>query len=244
MTIQSMAAPPPASARRLLPDGLGIDAGAQDLLPLAVEPGEEIEIEEAIVQRRHQRIGMGMADARETGIAARRIDDDKVAILELGQRRGEAGAILGRRHGRGIQTAGLDRDMAGKRQRQLARRGLAVLDVAGECALAGVEIDAAHAHPAAQQRHDHMHCRGGFARAALLVPENDDMRLAADDGAEVDGHAFRIQMAVSWKTAPPFGGPASALVSALTPIPSSKAPFGQMLSTTTTPGCSPSKIRA
>ena len=70
------------------------------------------------------------------------------------------------------------------------------------------------------------------------------MRLAADDGAEVNGHAFRIQMAVSWKTAPPLGGPASALVSALTPIPSSKAPLGQMLSTTTTPGCSPSKILA
>src|SRR5215469_6817025 len=49
----------------LLPDRLGIDAGAQDLLPLAVEAGQQIEIEEAVVQWRHQRIGMSMADARK-----------------------------------------------------------------------------------------------------------------------------------------------------------------------------------
>jgi hypothetical protein len=147
-----------------------------------------------------------MADAREAGIAARRIDDDEIAILEFAQRRGEAGAVLGRRHDGGIQAARLDGDMAGKRQRQVPCRRLAVLDVAGERALAGVEIDAAHAHPGPQQGHDHMHRRGGLARAALLVPQNDDMRLAADDGAEVDGHAFRIQMAVSWKTHPPSAG--------------------------------------
>src|SRR5205807_902026 len=99
-------------------------------------------------------------------------------------------------------------------------------------------------HARAQQGDDQMHRRGRFARAALLVSQNDDVRLPADDRSEVDGHAFLIQTAVSWKTAPPLGGPASALVSALTPIPSSKALLGQMLSTTTTPGCSPSKSRA
>src|SRR3546814_126719 len=52
------------------------------------------------------------------------------------------------------------------------------------------------------------------------------------------------QTAVSWNTAPPAGRPGSALVRRLMPRPSSKARFGQMLSTTTTSGCRPSKKAA
>src|SRR6185312_2746862 len=39
-------------------------------------------------------------------------------------------------------------------------------------------------------------------------------------------HAGPNQTAVSWNVPPPLGGPGSALTSALTPRPSSKAPFG------------------
>jgi hypothetical protein len=51
--------------------------------------------------------------------------------------------------------------------------------------------------------------------------------------------ALRIQTAVSWNTAPPFGQPGSAEVSALMPMPVSKLRLGQMPSTTTTPFCCP-----
>ena len=86
-----------------------------------------------------------------------------------------------------------------------------------------------------------MHGGGRLARAALLVAEDDDMRLAR-------GRTRRRQLTVTpagprWRCRGtrrrPWAGPASALVSALTPMPSSKAAFGQMLSTTTTPRLQP-----
>ena len=49
-----------------------------------------------------------------------------------------------------------------------------------------------------------------------------------------DCQAGFIQIAVSWKTAPPLGGPASALTKVFIPTPSSNAEFGHTLSTTTT----------
>ena len=48
-------------------------------------------------------------------------------------------------------------------------------------------------------------------------------------------YARLTHTAVSWNTPPPFGRPGSALVSALIPIPSSNALFGQIPSTTMTP---------
>ena len=69
----------------LLPDRLGIDTGALDLLALAIEAGQQIEVEKTVVQRRDQDVRVGMADARKARIAARRIDDDEVAIGKICQ---------------------------------------------------------------------------------------------------------------------------------------------------------------
>src|SRR4029077_9555195 len=90
-----------------------------------------------------------------------------------------------------------------------------------------------------------MHGGGRFPRPAFFIAQNDDLGAPlGNTRTRRQDHAGRIQMAVSWKTAPPLGGPGSALVKVLMPLPSSKAAFGQMLSTTTTPGCRPSKGRA
>src|SRR5690242_21856133 len=124
---------------------------------------------------------MGMADAREAGVASRRIDDDEVAVPKFGQRRGEAAAILLGGGQRGIEPARLDRDMARDRQRELPRRRAPILHITGEGALAGVEIDAADTHARAQQGDDQMHRRGGFSRATFLVTEAYGMGLAVVD---------------------------------------------------------------
>jgi len=90
---------------------------------------------------------MGMADAREAGVAARRIDDDEVAILELGERIAEASAVLLCGGDRGIEPARLNGNMARDRQRQLRRARPAVLDIAGQRPLPGIEIDASDGRP-------------------------------------------------------------------------------------------------
>src|SRR5262249_39153887 len=139
--------------------------------------------------------------------------------------------------------------MLGQRQRHaaLGDEGPPVLEIARQRALAGIEVDAADAVGFAQQRHDDMHRCGRLARAAPPVAEHDAVRLAPRPRRRVrqqGDHAGRAHTAVSWKTAPPLGGPGSALVSALMPSPPSKAALGQMLSTTSTSRASPSNSRA
>jgi len=55
---------------------------------------------------------------------------------------------------------------------------LPVFDVAGECALTAVQVDARYGMTQAQQRHRDMHRRGGFSGAAFLIAEHNDMGVA------------------------------------------------------------------
>ena len=119
-----------------------------------------------------------MADARQAGVAARRVDDDHLAIRKLGHRVVQPRPILGRRRAGGIEPDRLDRDVAPHRQWKFFRCGAAILDIAGKRSLAGIEIDAADRSAGPQQRHDQMHGGGRLARPALLVAQDDDMRLA------------------------------------------------------------------
>src|SRR5690606_28958287 len=80
-------------------------------------------------------------------------------------------------------------------------------------------------------------------RVAVQV-DHAGTRSAAAATARLATGSLRSQTAVSWNAAPPFGGAASALIRTLSATPSSKAAFGQMLSTTSTPGCWPSRISA
>src|SRR5919106_2780489 len=88
----------------------------------------------------------------------------------------------------------------------------------------------------------HARRRGGAGVAVQVDHAGTSSASAAR--ALVTTGSLRSHTAVSWNTAPPFGGAASALIRALIPTPSSNAAFGQMLSTTRTPGCWPSRTRA
>ena len=83
----------------------------------------------------------------------------------------------------------------------------------------------------------------GVVRVSLYRSIMPGTSSASATRALVATGSLRSHTAVSWNTAPPFGA-ASALIRALIPMPSSNAAFGQMLSTTSTPGCWPSRTWA
>ena len=109
----------------------------------------------------------------------------KSQSAELGQRRVEARAVLGLAAAIAESSAAA-RQMGiwrRQRQRQLGRRRPAGSRNSGSACPGGHRDRCCRRVMAvAQQRHDHMHGGGRFARAALLVAENDDMRLARGRG--------------------------------------------------------------
>jgi len=64
----------------LLPDGFRIDRRPHDLQRVGIDPGQKIEIDETVVQRRQQRVGPGVSQPAEMGVAARRVDDPGVRL--------------------------------------------------------------------------------------------------------------------------------------------------------------------
>ena len=91
------------------------------------------------------------------------------------------------------------------------------------------------------RRHDRP-CSREVRGAAPPAVVNERLAAAATPAGPARGLRPRgaqpaaIQIRLSWNGAPPTGAPGSAPVSALMPIPSRNARFGQMLSTITTPG--------
>src|SRR3546814_14117345 len=75
----------------LLPDELAVDAGRLHLAALAVDAGQHLDVEEAVVQRRDQRIGAVLAEAAAGGIAAGRVDHDEMAERSEARRVGKEG---------------------------------------------------------------------------------------------------------------------------------------------------------
>jgi DNA-binding response OmpR family regulator len=69
-----------------------------------------------------------------------------------------------------------------------ARRPVpAIVDVVGEAALAGIEVDRRDALTDIHQRDGDMHGRGRLARPALFVPEDDHMRRSRRAGVNTHG---------------------------------------------------------
>ena len=143
-----------------------------------IERTEHVEIDEAVVDRRDQRVGHRMREPHQIGVGAGRIDHNHVVgVLDRGD--GAREAVKLRR------LVGVDRGALGaadaimRRQfeRNAGARGpaAAVLDIMGEALLAAVEIDGRDPLPGLEQGHGDMQRGRGFARAALLVAENDDM---------------------------------------------------------------------
>ena len=133
---------------------------------------QHVEIDEAVVQRRHQGVGKAVAEPAQLAVDARRVDDDDVATRrQIGQRRreglGEVRVVVGHRH----------RPVDRQRQVDLGLLGIGrpVVDVAGQGALPGIEVQGPDGRAGAQQRHDQMHRGGRFPAAALLVADDDHM---------------------------------------------------------------------
>ena len=119
-----------------------------------------------------------MPQARERGFAGRCVDHHEAAgRSELGKGEAEA-CLLVRALGRGIGLAAR-RHLAMKRlgECQAPPPGAAgaVLDVAAEGPLLGVEIDGADREAAVEQARDEVHGGGRLARPALRVAEHDDV---------------------------------------------------------------------
>ncbi len=74
--------PPPGGAARLprLPDHLGIDRRPLDRAAAGVEPRQHVEVDEAVVHRRDQRVRGRMRQPRVAAVGARAVDDDVVAV--------------------------------------------------------------------------------------------------------------------------------------------------------------------
>ena len=75
-------------------DHLGVVALAGDRIGGRVDGAEHVEVDEAVVERRDQRIGHGMGEPREIAVGARRIDDDEIVrLLDRADRLGKAGEL-------------------------------------------------------------------------------------------------------------------------------------------------------
>ena len=116
----------------------------------------------------------------QAGVAARRIDDDEVALGELASVADEPRASSSRA-ALAAESSGWPRaGDAGQRQRQPLRRRRpggsrnSATSVPWRASRSMLPTLMA----VAQQRDDHMHRGGRLARAALLVAEHDDVRLA------------------------------------------------------------------
>ncbi len=156
-----------------LPHHLAVEAGPRDAQRLRVHLRQQIEIDEAVVHRRDQRIRKRVSKTREMRVAARRVDHDHVVGAgELAERLRETLPL--------IDIAGLaarcrDLDRAHIRHRQLdaLRRGKRppVLDIARERRLPRIDIDAPHLAPGLEQADDKMQRRGRLPRPALLIAQ-------------------------------------------------------------------------
>ena len=71
-----------AAALARIPNHLTVKAWTQKGARLRVEAREKIEIDKAVIERRHDRVGMRMSEARQMRIGARTVDDDKMTVGE------------------------------------------------------------------------------------------------------------------------------------------------------------------
>ncbi len=119
---------------------------------------------------------------------------------EVGQGRLEAFALLRLCVLAAVAFAAVHGGVAGQRHIRAAAggEGLAGGEVAGQGGLAGVQIDGPDAVAVAQQADDEVHRRGGFAGAALLVAEGDDIGAAGNGNLS---HQRPVRMrSTSWRT--------------------------------------------
>ena len=131
---------------------------------------DQVEIDETVVHRRHQRIRPRRHIFGEAIVAPGRIDDQK--IHPLGQR---VHLLLQLR-----QNIAFMHGIFGGGQAYLPppRGFLPIFEVARDGPLPGIEVEHRHLVPLHGERHGDMHRRCGLSRAALFIGENNVVRLS------------------------------------------------------------------
>jgi tripartite ATP-independent transporter DctM subunit len=171
----------PVARRERSGDSLGVARGARARPAAGANRHDEVEIDEAVVDRRHQRVGETMRHQAQMMGTAGRVDHDHVVVaLQLPHRMDEARQKLG------VVVIGTgpirtdDRHVPGQPQREVLalRPVVTVLDVARQRLLLEIEIEGGDALSSLEQRHHDMHRNRRLAGAALVVADHDHMRTA------------------------------------------------------------------
>src|SRR6185369_5170779 len=152
-----------------VPDQLGIEARPRDLVILRVDLADEVEVDEAVVHRRDERIGLEDGSAGNRVVATRRIDDDDIGML--------GNAID--RCVEAVLTLILEY-LVGRLRKLLlepAHGRVAVLEIARHRPLPAVEVERPDAVPRCSERNGRVNGCRRLARPALFVGEDDEMRL-------------------------------------------------------------------
>jgi hypothetical protein len=155
----------------------GVMAGAGDFQSLGVKHAQHIEVNETVIQRRDQGVRHGMNQLDDGCLISGRVNDD------IAMRTGKPGERVHEGVANGF-VGGLiqwrvlvsQTNMCGNFQ--VCTDGLApsapVFDVASKTPLPHIDVDSRNAVARFEQSDRNLHGDGGFARAALLVADDDD----------------------------------------------------------------------
>ena len=150
------------------PDQFGVERQATDLEGFSIDLPDEVEIDEAVIERGDERIGPGCGVAGEGIVAARRVEQHEVhALAHLG------GEIVERFHAVPLEHGEVH---VGQGDAAAAFGFGAVFKVAVQGALARVKIDRSDPRALIGERDGDVHGSGRLASAALFVGEDDTVR--------------------------------------------------------------------
>ena len=151
-------------------------ADAGHLEVVRIDGAEDVEVDEAVVQRRNQRIRQRMRERRQISVMAGTVDDDEVVrpaepFDDLGKRAAAERLDLAAPAAHRLE-AHMCRDA--EIERGLSRPVPPVIDVMRQRFLLVVEIDGGDALTRLDQRDGDVHGNRRLAGAALVVSYNDD----------------------------------------------------------------------
>ena len=151
-----------------IPDQFGVETRALDSERLRIDLADQVEIDKAVVDRGDDGVRGSERSTRERGIAPRRIDDQEIHALCLGNPL--------RQHIDIAFTIGDDGNIrGGQRKAALAKIGDTVFEIARYGTLTRIEIEHRGPEPRVRQRDRDMHRRRRFSGPALFIAQNNDV---------------------------------------------------------------------
>ncbi len=139
---------------------------------------QQVEVDEAVVERRDQRVGKRMRHLRQARVRARTVDQDEIGPrLERGHCGGEPVVIgiLARLEGVGVDFGKVHVGRSGQVERLRGKKPGPVVGVAPHRSLPQVEVQRADPMAHSREGGRDVHGHGGFARTALFIADDDDV---------------------------------------------------------------------